>query len=151
MGLAEQITAEVKTITDLMDDIVEKVNNLKSQGVDAKARQDFQAKVRILCGVVGVTASADVTDTVETVSRKRLTEDETKSIDGVIIGIINGADKKTGIHISELKEQFENDSQIKANGWQDKLQARLSKMKKENTVKYTKGKTNKDGGTFHSK
>ena len=151
MGLSEQITLEVKGITDLMDDIIEKVQNLKSEGVDVTARQDFQTKVRGLYGVVGVTASADVTDATETASRKRLTEDETKSIDGVITGIISGADKKTGIHITKLKEHFENDPLIKANGWQDKLQARLSKMKNDKSVKYEKGKTNKEGGTFFSK
>ena len=150
MDLITAITAEVEGITGLMDSIIEKVQSLKAQGVDVTDRDDFKSKVRALNLVVAGTPSDGVSNAAETVSRTRLTEDETKSIDGVLMAIIKNTDKAKGIHIGELKQQFENDPLIKANAWQDKLQARLTKLKKLNAIKYQSGKSNKEGGRYFS-
>ena len=153
MGLAEQITEEVNAITCLMDDIVEQVQTLKLAGVDVTGRQDFQTKVREMNSVIGAeqTQSSTEAATDGSTARKRLSSEDVAAIDGVITGIINSADSKKGIHYSALKAQYEEHAQVKLNNWQDKLQQRLSKMKKDKSVKYVAGKTNKEGGTYFKK
>jgi hypothetical protein len=124
MDLRTAITAEVEGITGLMDSIIEKVQSLKAQGIYVTQREDFKSKVRTLNLVIAGTPSDGVADAEEKVSRKRMTEGETKTVDDIAVNLIRAADQKTGIHISVLRQQFEDDPTIKANNWGNKLQAK---------------------------
>lgn len=147
------IYAEARKLIEDMGAIVEKYNSLKLAGVDLRNRQDFRLAVRETYEDLGGTIVQSGTEaaTDGSTARKRLSSEDVAAIDGAIAGIINSADSKKGIHYSALKAQYEEHAQVKLNNWQDKLQQRLSKMKKDKSVKYVAGKTNKEGGTYFKK
>ncbi len=143
----EQLAAEVKTLTDKIDDVIRASKELESQGCHVRERKDYRQAVTRLAKYSGVVAGSDSGGVSGgSGSSGRSTAETIAKIDDVISGLLAKAEK--GLHIADLKVEFAANEFIKDGGYADKLTARITKLVKDKKVEQVKGKSKREGSTY---